>query len=283
MTNPNSTRITTAMWNFWGQFQALEPSAEMGGIYANKPGYHNYRNALPSSDYSRRDVAADREGPGDKASAVDLTMSKFAMVKYTTRLDVAARAKDVRLYIDGIPIIREFIGTKNNTDVYCYVLTGGKPLGVGHDAGSDPGRDISHLWHLHLSVIRKFCANEAAMNQLLSLLSGETVNAWKERNSIMTPDEMAQISDMVVSKLRNMRFSEDKNPDGTFKFPRFETQVTNIWEQMARPGRGFADWGDTARTNELLAAVQAVQTVDINYDQLADAIVRRVVLEGGAA
>jgi hypothetical protein len=113
--NPSPTRITSQLWDFWQKFDALEPTALLGGIYADKGGYHNYRNRLPKTDYSTgRDLAADKLGPGDKACAIDLTMSAAAMVKYTKRLDAAARARDPRLYMAGKPILREFIGTKDS-------------------------------------------------------------------------------------------------------------------------------------------------------------------------
>ncbi|MDP9791757.1 hypothetical protein J2S43_000269 [Catenuloplanes nepalensis] len=181
--NPNPAQITDEIWALWERFDRLEPSALLGGIYAAKPGYHNTRNAVATSDYSRADVAADRQGPGDKAAALDLTMSDAAMRKYTSRLDVAARARDERLYIGGVPIIREFIGTKDNRSVYCYVLTGGRPLGVGADAGPDPGRDSTHLWHLHISFIRRFVATGDAMNRIYSILAGESLATWRSHGS----------------------------------------------------------------------------------------------------
>ncbi|MDR7278375.1 hypothetical protein [Catenuloplanes atrovinosus] len=181
--NPNPTRITDEIWSLWERFDRLESSALLGGIYAAKPGYHNYRNAVATSDYSRADVAADRQGPGDKAAALDLTMSAAAMRAYTSRLDVAARARDERLYIGGVPIIREFIGTKDNRSVYCYVLTGGRPLGVGADAGPDPGRDTTHLWHLHISFIRRFVNSSDAMNRIYSVLAGESLADWRAHGS----------------------------------------------------------------------------------------------------
>jgi hypothetical protein len=84
--NPNPTRISSAMWRLWEDFHQWEPKSKLGGIYADKAGYHNYRNALPVSDYSRR-LSADMRGSGTKASAFDFTMPTAEMKKYTTRLD----------------------------------------------------------------------------------------------------------------------------------------------------------------------------------------------------
>ncbi|WP_345513894.1 hypothetical protein [Phytohabitans houttuyneae] len=195
--NPNPSRISAAIWRLWTDFDRFEPSALLGGVYAAKPGYHNYRNALPPSDYSVRDVAADRKGSGTLASAIDLSMSDAAMRNYTGRLDSAARSRDPRLYTPRGPVLREFIGTKNSSTVYCYVLTGGRPLGVGADAGPDPGRDETHLWHIHLSIIRQFCEDWSALDGVLSVLRGESLAVWQGRSEYneMTPQQAQQLRD----------------------------------------------------------------------------------------
>jgi hypothetical protein len=205
--NPNPERIPDALWWLWEQFDALEPTALLGGVYAQKPGYHSYRSRLPSSDYSTgRDVANDKQGSGSLASAIDLTMSAAAMRKYTARLDKACRARDPRLFLDGEPVLREFIGTLDGRTVYCYVLVGGRALGVGADAGPDPGRDKSHLWHIHASVIRKFCTSMPAMRQLLSVLSGEPLETWKSRTD-PEEDEMTKAEFLALLKDKDVRLA----------------------------------------------------------------------------
>lgn len=186
--NPTPSRISSALWWFWTEFDKHESSAKYGGTYARKGGYHNYRAALPKTDYSVEEVANDRKGSDSKCSAIDLTLSASAMVKYSKRLDSAMRAKDKRLFINGNAILREFIGTKDNKSVYCYVLTGGRAQGVGADSGVDYGRDKSHLWHIHLSFIRLFCESMDAMERVLSIMKGETYTAWAKRHNIgVTP------------------------------------------------------------------------------------------------
>lgn len=186
--NPNPTRISAALWDFWTQFDALEPTAQYGGTYAAKGGYHNFRAALPATDYSVEEVANDRLGSATKCSGIDLTLSSAAMVKYSKRLAAAMKAKDKRLYISGMPILREFIGTLDGTTVYCYMLTGGLAQGVGADSGVDWGRDKSHLWHIHISFIRRFCESADAFERVLSILKGETYTAWALRHGItVTP------------------------------------------------------------------------------------------------
>jgi hypothetical protein len=252
--NPNPTRISAALWRLWTDFDRIEPSALLGGIYAAKPGYHNYRNALPASDYSRRHIAADRRGSGTKASAIDLTLSAAAMRKYTTRLDAAARARDPRLYTRRGPVLREFIGTKNGTSVYCYVLVGGRSLGVGADAGFDPGRDSSHLWHVHLSIIRQFCEDWPALDGVLSVLRGESLAAWRARTE---EDPLAALSDADqraliwrVAGILNMAETLD-NHAGNPREP----------NQLARMIRAIATEQAQARLREeaILVAVQGNQ------------------------
>lgn len=182
--NPNPTRISPALWRFWEEFRAFEPSAKYGGTYAKKAGYHNYRAALPKSDYSVQDVAGDRVGSGELSAGIDLTLSTSAMIRYSKRLEAAMRAKDKRLYINGKPILREYIGTKDGKTVHCYVLTGGKALGVGADSGPDPGRGKTHLWHIHLSFIREFANFWAAMERVLSILKGQLYSAWAKLHKV---------------------------------------------------------------------------------------------------
>lgn len=181
--NPNPTRISAALWRFWTEFKAFEKGAQYGGTYAPKPGYHNYFSALSGQDYSVQ-LGLDKAGSKSKVSAIDITLSTSNMIKYSKRLDAAMRAKDKRFFIGGSPILREYIGTKNGTSVSCYVLTGGHALGVGADSGPDSGRDKSHLWHIHVSFIRKFCESWDAMERVLSILKGEAYSAWAKRHNV---------------------------------------------------------------------------------------------------
>ncbi|MFG1602837.1 peptidoglycan-binding protein [Actinoplanes sp. NPDC049265] len=178
--NPSPTRISSAMWELWLKFKAFESKVKLGGIYADKPGYHNAREHLSSHDYSVEEVANDREGSAKLASAIDLTLPAAEMRKYSKRLDDAMKAKDGRLYINGEPIVREYIGTLDSRTVRCYMLTGGKAQGVGADSGPDSGRDRSHLGHIHISFIRKFAASADAIGRILSILKGETIADWQK-------------------------------------------------------------------------------------------------------
>lgn len=219
--NTNPTRISAPMWRFWQEFLAYEPQVRLGGIYVNKAGYHDYRDGLPKDDYSVEEVAADRKGPGDYASGIDLTMNDADMVRYSKRLDAAMRRRDPRLFINGQPVLREFIGTLDNKTVYCYMLTGGKAQGVGADSGVDKGRDKSHLWHIHISFIRQFCDTWRAYSGVLSILKDEPLNKWEftlmalsaaDVNAIW--DEEVTLSDGRASTMRTiMRWRDASDLD----------------------------------------------------------------------
>lgn len=170
--NPDPARITGAMWRLWTEFDAHHPSVQLGGIYANKPGYHGTRAAQSGGDYSIA-YAIDRRGPSDKAAAIDLTFPEAqrgdfrAMRLYTARLDAAARAKDPRLYRpDGSRVLRELIGTMDGRQTYAYDL---------QTRRADNNRDDSHMWHLHLSVTRAYVEDWSILAGVLSVLTdGET-------------------------------------------------------------------------------------------------------------
>jgi len=171
--NPNPARITGASWWLMEQLLALQPGTKDGGIYANKPGYHNTRTGNASSDYSVRD-AEDRGGPADKAAAYDWTFpdaqnGNFATIaKYSARLLTSGRdPNDNRL--DGW---REFFGqTDNDNEVEGWDFRRGRAA----------SSDRSHLWHIHLSEDRDKVESMDNKRALLSVLRGET-NETEEEN-----------------------------------------------------------------------------------------------------
>jgi len=171
--NPNPGYITDEMWWLWQQLVILEPGTQLGGIYANKPGYHNTRNQCSAYDYSVTDRPPDGGGPGDKAAAIDWTFPDAQLgdytriAVYTSRLLASAQdPADDRL--DGW---REFYG---QADVDTYVE--GYDIRYGYPATSDS----SHLWHIHLSENRDQTTSLVNKQALLSVLSGQTVADWKE-------------------------------------------------------------------------------------------------------
>ncbi len=171
MSNPNPSRVTDALWWLWLQLHDMEPASELGGIYANKSGYHNTRDANADSNYSVREVE-DRKGPGDKSAALDWTFPDAQRGDYTTinrycgRLMASSRdAHDPRL-----DDLREWYG---QTDHDSHV--------EGWDCRHliDITSDTSHLWHIHFSFDRGKVTEFATMRALMSVLRGETVAQWR--------------------------------------------------------------------------------------------------------
>jgi hypothetical protein len=151
----------------WEEVSRAIGNVQLSGIYANKSGYHNTRWANWSGDYSVTKTA-DKKGPGDKASALDITFPEahqgnYSRINlYTKRLFEAIRARDSRLWINGVPVLREVIGNidgrARGLDCYTFVET---------------ARDNSHLWHIHKSLTRQFAASWTALAGIVSILTGE--------------------------------------------------------------------------------------------------------------
>jgi len=164
--NPNPTNISREFWAFWLRFKALEKTAKLGGIYAGKAGYHNARRNLSGSDYSVGQYALDRKGSSSYAAAIDLTLPLAQMKKYSTRLmKSGCDPKDPRGNY-----LREFYG---NVDGNGYVD------GWDFQSCTRVSSDSSHLWHIHISVLRAYTNDPAAFRALFSILRGESVTAWR--------------------------------------------------------------------------------------------------------
>lgn len=170
--NPNPTRITDAMWWLWLACHGLIPGVRLGGIYADKSGFHNTVNANLAKwpgNYSVRH-AIDRKAPKDKARAIDLTMNATWMRIITQRLLDGVARRDQRLRC-----VKEFYGTINGRTV------------VGRIKDSETGEwrtatsDDSHTWHEHMGFHTPFVDDMDSLEGVFSLLSGESWEAWIAR------------------------------------------------------------------------------------------------------
>jgi hypothetical protein len=151
------------MWRLWQECDDLIPGVLLGGIYANKSGYHNTVAANLANwpwSYSVRFPLDLNRGPDDKARAIDLTMSAANMRTFTGRLIAAADRQDPRMRP-----VRDFYGTVDAVNV----------VGRIRDTDTGPYRktssDTSHLWHIHVSIWAAFCADWTAVAGVLSVLA----------------------------------------------------------------------------------------------------------------
>jgi hypothetical protein len=182
-----------AIQNLYDTVHAAIPQSQLGGIYANKPGYHNARNQLPSGDYSVQ-RADDKKGDGWAASALDITLPAKYMKQLTHRLIDATFDNDDRVWC-----LREFFGTTDGQNVT------GLDVRDKRWVTSDP----SHLWHIHLSVYRKFATDNQQLQGVAQVLLGKSGTGGDT-------DDMNQedTEKMIMQALRNYHLGSD----GTGRF-----------------------------------------------------------------
>jgi hypothetical protein len=167
----------------------LQPGSELGGIYAFKSGYHATRTDNKKNwpgDYSIVDTP-DKGGLADKSAALDWTFpdaqaGHYATIsKYTKRLMASAKdPHDPRL--NGL---REFFGQADN-DLHVE----GYDVRYDHEVTSDG----THLWHIHFSFSRNRVTDKKLMDNLLSVLRGETVAEWKGEQMLLLLQEKGKLA-----------------------------------------------------------------------------------------
>jgi hypothetical protein len=147
-----------AIQGLFNSIHAAIPQALMGGILgdaAHTYGYHRGRNYVPSSDYSVQ-LAEDRAGDGEAASALDLSWSD-ASWQYTVSQRLLAAKNDSRM-----SACREFYGSTDGRTVCGWDYYGGYAV----------TSDDSHLWHIHLSILRKHATDAAALDGIAQVITG---------------------------------------------------------------------------------------------------------------
>ena len=133
-------------------------------------GYHLSRAMLPSSDYSVQ-LADDKLGDPDAASALDIKPGGTEGMRVVTRrLIDATQAGDPRMRP-----VREFFGTLDGRNV-----TGLDVVGRYWVTSDD-----SHLWHVHISFLRRFATDKAALAGVADVIAGRplTTTTTTEREA----------------------------------------------------------------------------------------------------
>lgn len=190
--NPNPARITAATWRLWEETKSALGNVQLGGIWAVKPGYHNSRAGNYRDDYSVQ-KPADRDGPGDKSAALDVTFPEahsgnYTRIKLVTkRLMEAARARDPRIYRDGVPVIREVIGNVS-----------GRARAYDLYRRAESIRDSSHLWHIHLSITRRFVGDWSVLSGLVEIMA-DTTEGGDDVIGLKKGDSGERVKDLQAS------------------------------------------------------------------------------------
>lgn len=126
-------------------------------------GYHRSRHELLvrglTRDYSiQADV--DRSGDDHAASAIDVRLPKSQMIAVTRRLISHRNSRSARKYL------REFFGTADGRTV----------TGVDFRSGDRVTSDDSHLWHVHLSVTRRYATSKEAADAIVRLVTEDDMD-----------------------------------------------------------------------------------------------------------
>ncbi len=162
---PNSEYAPDAIRQLYDRFHALNEPSELSGILGDRAhtfGFHRARAVLPRSDYS---VVAPGNQKGDAwaASALDVKLTPEGMKVVSARLRAAMRKADVR-----VAALFEFGGTLNGTVTFSRNIYGQESWNEWDD---------SHLWHVHLSIIRAFANDYAAIAGIADVMAGKRMTA----------------------------------------------------------------------------------------------------------
>lgn len=167
--NPNPALITDEMWGLWTECPI--PGAKLSGFYANKPGYHNtVKTNLKTwpNNYSVKNSLDLVSFNRDKARAIDLTLTDNQMIVVTHRMQASAYySEDTRL-----DAVKEFYGTLDGKTVF------GLSKDLTHGKWERSSADLTHLWHLHVSIFTAYVNSWLMLAPILSVWSGETYEEY---------------------------------------------------------------------------------------------------------
>lgn len=154
---------TAAIHRLFNTVAAAMPSAVFAGSYGDKPGYHNCRANLGPGDYSVQ-TPPDRLGDPQAGAALDITYRDPAE-QYAASSRLLAAKYDPRMYP-----IREFFGSVDGITVCGWDYYGWGDQADGYPVSSDD----SHLWHVHLSILRQYTEDDAALQAVADVITGSS-------------------------------------------------------------------------------------------------------------
>lgn len=237
--NPNPTRISEPMWWYVNACAGLTPTSfarENGGIWYRKGGSHSDTKWLKvnrPNDYSLRGAKqAIYDWRGNFGRAWDWTFPSAQAGNwseigvYSRRFETAWRTNDPRKYM--------------LFEVLCQTPEDKQPEGfVFYPTKGFRVPDSTHEWHIHLGVLTEFIDSWTAFEDLLSLTSGESLQAWYRRKNPSTPTDLDQEDTMYFK----MFMGPDKKV--------YMTSGAIVWElKVDNRGIGGQDadakytWGD---------------------------------------
>lgn len=236
----------------WPELKKLEPKSALGGVYANKPGYHNKRKNLPHTDYSVREFSVDRQGPDAEAAGIDWTFRDAqsgdysTIAKYSKRLLAAGRANDPRT-----ANIREFFGNADNDR---------EVEGWDYSKNEASTSDSSHLWHIHISIHRKYVNDRNTLEALLSILKGESLKDYQKRTGDIVPTAKKPATSSAPAYPGHVMTRNDSQSKADPYVAKFQAKLKQ---------RGWdinADGFFGAKTDEIVRQFQAQKHLTVDGD-----------------
>lgn len=221
------------------------------GDSAHKRGYHRGRNYVYSTDYSVQ-LTEDKKGDGEAACGIDMSFTEAKMRLYTGRLKAAADKNDPRLRY-----VREFYGTLNGTTVY-----GRTHKGSTDSTWESSTSDSSHLWHIHISILRQYANIRAVMQGILDVLMGKAIeendmDATQDRllrelhANLVAPFRWSETTKTTSQLIKDLAWGSEFGPDATGAWlPKAVAEIRT--ELVAR------DEADKVRDSANTAAVTAL-------------------------
>lgn len=279
-----SPYISDAMWSLWQQCLTFIPGVRLGGIYANKSGYHNTVDANQLTwpgNYSIQ-LPYDLKKPHDLARAIDLTMDDAQM---RLRMGYLQRSA-LHPQDDRLRHLREFYGTLNGSTVYGLIKD--SPDGPWRAATSDS----THLWHCHESWLTEFVNDMASVSANASVLAGQTWEDWLGQTPATPPERGDDMVRLIEKNGRQYIIQANPLAETGFSW----VDVTDLIQPHVRVlteawGGGLANTAD-ARTNQFAddswkAGAFGPSTAQVRSQFMAEVVSRVLAAlppsQGGAA